>query len=93
MTYIPLGDGLSKTGSKVLYTKNILEVGSAVVYDNQVRYVYSLYFYYQAVPPPPKPITYLPPVYKRPGQRIVTHVNLGGSDTHVPAHQVRVLQL
>ena len=96
-SYIKLGDGFSKTGSKASYAIDgnfgIIQNGSQVEYKQQVRYVYALYFHYRVPKKPPQSVYYKPPVTNKPGKRIVTHVNLGGPDIMVPVDQVRLLQL
>jgi hypothetical protein len=89
-TYVPLGAGYSKTGSKAAHllpcnklpSYNIIKEGMLVKHNEETRYVYAVYFHYIQG-------------YRKeiPGQRVVTHVNLGGSDTYVPVDKVRILQL
>ena len=78
-----IGNGFSGVGAKVSYGGNfsIYKAGSVVQFNEETRFVYSVTFHYK-------------PGYRKemPAQRIVTHVNLGGSDTHVPVDQVKLLK-
>ncbi len=83
--YVKVGQGFNARGSKVQYGKagnfGLFRAGSMVEFNKEIRYVYSVSFHYK-------------PGYRKeiPGQRIVTHVNLGGTDTYIPTDKVKLVK-